>query len=86
LESPEVERYVSVLKAVEEALRSLGGSAELDALVEEVWKRWGGKAPLRVYRHPSGRLWSPDVDEALKVLSAAGIVRVVGRKVNLQSI
>ncbi|WP_168371293.1 hypothetical protein [Pyrodictium occultum] len=82
-------RYISLMEAVERVLRDLGGSADLDTLLREVWRRYvehgdGEKVVMRLYRHPSGRLWSPDAEEALRVLEAAGVIVKRGRWVALR--
>ena len=83
-------RYIGLTRAILEVLRGLGGRADLDTLLAEVWRRYvepGGpeRVVMRLYRHPSGRLWSPDAEEALHVLEAAGYIRRRGRVVELRA-
>lgn len=83
-------RYISLVAAIERVLRDLGGRAEMDTLLREVWTRYveagnGERVVMRLYRHPSGRLWSPDAEEALRVLEAAGIVERQGRTLVLKA-
>ncbi|ABM80627.1 hypothetical protein [Hyperthermus butylicus] len=70
-------RYIGLAAAIERVLRELGGSADVDTVLAEVWKRYvegGGpeKVTMRLFRHPAGYYWSPDAEEALSVLEAAG--------------
>lgn len=62
---------------------SLRREATPSEVLEEVLEKYvlTGRLVIRVYRHPSGELWSPDLDEALRVLEAAGVVERRGRLV-----
>ena len=78
--------YVPLTYAIEKTLRDLGGSAPLNKLLMEVWRRYvepgnGERVVMRLYRHPSGRLWSPDAEEALHILEAVGAVAIHGERV-----
>lgn len=72
-------RYLSLVEAIERVLRDLGGRASVDTVLREVWRRYvagggGERVVMRLYSAPGGRLWSPDAEEALHILEAAGIV------------
>jgi predicted ArsR family transcriptional regulator len=82
-------RYISLSTAIINVLRELGGRASLDQVLVEVWKRYvaggnGVRVTMRLYRHPSGYYWSPDAEEALEVLEAAGVVARKGHMVLLR--
>lgn len=77
-------RYLGLAAAIERVLRELGGQAELDTVLVKVWDKYvennkGERVVMRLYHHPSGELWSPDAEEAIRVLEAAGVVRRRGR-------
>ena len=77
-------RYLGLAVAIERVLRELGGRAELDTVLAKVWSKYvmgsnGERVVMRLYHHPSGELWSPDAEEALRVLEAAGIIKRKGR-------
>ena len=83
-------RYISLSAAIINVLRELGGKADINTVLVEVWRRYVGdggpvKVTMRLYRHPSGYYWSPDAEEALEVLEAAGVVYRKGRMVVLRS-
>jgi len=82
-------RYIGVAEAIVRVLRDRGGSGDLDAVLREVWRRYvaggdGERVTMRLYRHPSGRLWSPDAEEAIRLLEAAGLVERRGRLLALR--
>lgn len=58
------------------AILSSRRSATVTDVLEEIWEKYvaPGRLTIRVFRHPSGELWSPDLDEALKILEAAGVL------------
>ena len=77
-------RYLGLAVAIERVLRELGGRAELDTVLARIWSKYvtsnnGERVVMRLYHHPSGELWSPDAEEALRVLEAAGIIKRRGR-------
>jgi len=77
-------RYLGLAAAIERVLRELGGRAELDTVLARIWSKYvasgnGERVVMRLYHHPSGELWSPDAEEALRVLEAAGIIKRRGR-------
>lgn len=77
-------RYVGLGKAIMRVLGELGGRAEIDDVLERVWREYvagggSGRVVMRLYRHPSGELWSPDADEAIRILEAAGVIERRGR-------
>ena len=83
-------RYISLPAAIVSVLRDLGGRADINTVLVEVWRRYVGdggpvKVTMRLYRRPSGYYWSPDAEEALEVLEAAGVVYRKGRLVILRS-
>ncbi len=77
-------RYLGLAVAIEHVLRELGGRAELDVVLARIWSKYvkgsnGERVVMRLYHHPSGELWSPDIEEVLRVLEAAGVVKRRGR-------
>ncbi len=81
-------RYISLSTAIINVLRELGGRADLNRVLVEVWRRYvnggdGVRVTMRLYRHPSGYYWSPDAEEALEVLEAAGVIVRRGRTLEL---
>ncbi len=71
-------RYVGLRAALLEALRELGGEAELGQLLLHVWRRYGPgsrvRVVMRLYPRPGGGYWSPDAEEALHALEAMGLI------------
>jgi hypothetical protein len=77
-------RYLGLASAIEIVLRELGGKADIDTVLSRVWEQYvekgnGERVVMRLFHHPSGELWSPDAEEAIRVLEAAGVVKRVGR-------
>lgn len=80
-------KYVSLEEAIESTLKELGGSARLEDVLQEVWKRYvrGGseKVVMRLYKSPAGRVWSPEAEEALRILEEAGVIVRRGDRIYL---
>jgi len=81
-------RYIGVTEAILRVLRELGGSADVDTVLREVWRRYvspgnGERVVMRLYPHPSGRLWSPEAEEAIRLLETAGLLERKGRRLVL---
>lgn len=79
--------YVPLTKAVVEVLSSRRRPLRYQDLVEELLRRYSDgekRAILRVFRSPEGGVWSPELDEALRVLVLAGLVEIRGEKIYLR--
>lgn len=82
-------RYIGVGEAIVRVLRELGGAADVDTVLREVWRRFvspgnGERVVMRLYSHPAGLLWSPEAEEALRRLEETGIVERRGRRLLLK--
>ncbi len=85
----EAPRYVSVVEAIVRVLKDMGGEGEVDTVLRVLWRRYvkggnGERVVMRLYRSPAGKLWSPDAEEALKILVAAGVVQLRDGKLVLR--
>ena len=82
-------RYISLIEAIERVLVEFGGRAPVEAVLREVWRRYvsggdGERVVMRLFSSPAG-LWSPDAEEALEILEAAGLVERRGRLLVLRA-
>ena len=82
-------RYIGLGAALVETLRRLGGEADLDTVLLETWRLYGPgsevQTVMRLFRHPTGRVWSPEAAEALELLAASGVVELRGGRVRLRA-
>jgi len=81
-------RYIGVTEAILRVLRELGGAADMDTVLREVWRRYvaqgnGERVVMRLYQHPAGKLWSPEAEEAIRTMEAAGLLERRGRRLVL---
>jgi hypothetical protein len=88
--APRYPRYIGVGEAIVRVLQDLGGAADVDTVLREVWRRYvspgdGERVVMRLYSHPAGRLWSPEAEEALRSLEALGLVERRGRRLLLRA-
>ena len=82
---PRVE-YVTATWAIVDVLKKSGGLLGYEELVAKTiaaYTTGEKKATIRVFRKPDGGLWSPEIEEAVKLLQEAGIIRIVNGRVFL---
>lgn len=87
MSSRERARYVSLEEVIESILKELGGSASVEEVLLEAWRRYGRggseRVVMRLYKTPTGSVWSPEAEEALRVLEEAGVISRAGDKLYL---
>ena len=78
--------YIPLAKVVVEVLEKNGKPMkyyELLQVILRLYQRGARKTTLRIFQTPDGKFWSPELNEALQVLSLAGIVKFDGETVSL---